>query len=823
MLTQDLRYAARLLASNPGFTVVALLTLALGVGANTAIFSVIDTVLLRHAPVRDIDQLAVVWETDRNTSTTREPASLPDFLDYQQRSQRVAEMAVMLGSEVNLTPAQGEPVRLQALEITHNLMSMLGLTATTGRAFTIEETKEGGAAVVLLSDSFWTRAFARDPAVVGTTIRIDDRPFTVIGVMQRGADFGAFQILSAADYSRAFADRGARAAVDVWLPFQYSAATMPRTTHPIFMLARLRGGVAAAQEELAAIASDLERAYPENLARGVFVEALSAVVFGPVRPALLVLLAAVALVLLVACVNVANLLLARGTARRREVAVRAALGASRGRLARQFAAEGLLLAVAATVVGAGLAVLGVRLLVALAPADIPRIADAAVDLRVLAVALTVAIGAGLMFGMVPALQARRVDLQGALKGEGGHGGSAAGQGARIRSLLVVAECALAVMLVVGAALLIKSFWRLQHVDAGFRAAGIVKAEYQLPASRYPVDFKRFPDFKEMHGFTRGVLDRVERLPGVEAAAIAGNHPLDPGFTNSFRIVGREAEAATQPEISVRRVTAGYFRTMRVPLVRGRLLAESDTTTSAPVVLVNEAAVRRFFANQDPIGKQINFWGARRTIVGIVGNERFHGLDEPAPIALYAPLAQAPSANGAGALLVRTAGDPASIVSAVRGAIREQDPALAVFGLEPFSETMSRSVAERRFTMLVLGLLASVALVLAAVGVHGVLSYSVTQRTREIGIRLALGALPGRVLRLVVFEGVALALTGAVLGLAAAYVLTRSMGTLLFEVAPTDPVTFVVVPAGLVLVALAASYIPARRATRIDPVRALRAE
>jgi putative ABC transport system permease protein len=555
----------------------------------------------------------------------------------------------------------------------------------------------------------------------------------------------------------------------------------------------------------------------------VFVEALSAVVFGPVRPALLVLLAAVALVLLVACVNVANLLLARGTARRREVAVRAALGASRGRLARQFAAEGLLLAVAATVVGAGLAVLGVRLLVALAPADIPRIADAAVDLRVLAVALTVAIGAGLMFGMVPALQARRVDLQGALKGEGGHGGSAAGQGARIRSLLVVAECALAVMLVVGAALLIKSFWRLQHVDAGFRAAGIVKAEYQLPASRYPVDFKRFPDFKEMHGFTRGVLDRVERLPGVEAAAIAGNHPLDPGFTNSFRIVGREAEAATQPEISVRRVTAGYFRTMRVPLVRGRLLAESDTTTSAPVVLVNEAAGRRFFANQDPIGKQINFWGARRTIVGIVGNERFHGLDEPAPIALYAPLAQAPSANGAGALLVRTAGDPASIVSAVRGAIREQDPALAVFGLEPFSETMSRSVAERRFTMLVLGLLASVALVLAAVGVHGVLSYSVTQRTREIGIRLALGALPGRVLRLVVFEGVALALTGAVLGLAAAYVLTRSMGTLLFEVAPTDPVTFVVVPAGLVLVALAASYIPARRATRIDPVRALRAE
>ena len=823
MLTQDLRYAARLLAGNPGFTAVALLTLALGVGANTAIFSVIDTVLLRGAPVRDIDQLAVIWETDRNTGTRREPASLPDVLDYRQRSQRVAGIAVMLGSEVNFAPAQGEPVRLQALEITHDLMPMLGLDAIAGRGFTAEETREGGTAVVLLSESFWSRAFARDPSVVGTTIRIDDRAFTVVGVMQRGADFGAFQILSAADYSRAFADRGARAAVDVWLPFQYSPASMPRSTHPVFMVARLRGATATVQDELAGIAADLERAYPENLARGVFVEPLSAVVFGPVRPALLVLLAAVALVLLVACVNVANLLLARGTARRREVAVRSALGASRARLVRQFAAEGLLLAVTATVLGAVLAVGGVRALVALAPADIPRIAEAAVDLRVLAAALTVAIAAGLMFGLVPALQARHVDLQTALKSEGGHGGSAAGPGARMRALLVVAECALAVMLVVGAALLIRSFWRLQHVDAGFRAAGIVKAEYQLPPSRYPVDFRRFPDFTEMHAFTRGVLERVERLPGVEAAAIAGNHPLDPGFTNSFRIIGREAEAASQPEISVRRVTAGYFRTMSVPLVRGRLLADSDSTSAPPVVLVNEATVRRFFAGQDPIGKQISFWGARRTIVGIVGNERFHGLDEAAPIALYAPLAQAPSANGSGALLVRAAGDPAAMVSSVRGAIREQDAALAVFGLEPLVDTLSRSVAERRFTMLVLGLLAAVALVLAAVGVHGVLSYSVTQRTREIGIRIALGALPGRVLRVVVLEGVALALAGVAVGLAGAYALTRSMSALLFDVTPTDPVTFAVVPAGLVLVAAIASYFPARRATRIDPVRALRAE
>jgi putative ABC transport system permease protein len=823
MLGQDLRYALRLLAGNPGFAVVALVTMALGIGANTAIFSVIDTVLLRTAPVRDIDALAVVWETDRNTSTTREPASLPDFLDFQQRSQRVEQIAAFAGNEVNFTPEGGEAIRLQSLFVTHELLPMLGVRPIAGRGFTAEEVRAGGPLVALISDGLWTRAFGRDPSIVGRVVRLDDRQFTVVGIMERGSDFGVFQILSAADYSRAFADRGARSAVDVWLPLQQTPQTLPRSTHPIFMVARMRGSVAATQEELGGIAADLERAYPENLARGVFVEPLSAVVFGPVRPALLVLLTAVGLVLLVACANVANLLLARGTARRREVAVRTALGASAGRMMRQFAAEGLLLALVAALLGAGLAVAGVRLLVAIAPADIPRIADASVDLRVLAITLLVAVGAGLMFGMVPAFQARRVDLQSSLKGEGGHGASAGGERTRLRSILVVAECALAVMLVIGATLLIRSFWRIQNVDPGFTSAGILKAEYQLPSSRYPVDFRRFPDLAEIHAFTRGVLQKVERLPGVEAAAVSGYHPLDPGFTNSFRIVGREAEAAKQPEISVRRVTPGYFRTMGVPLVRGRLLTASDHTTAPPVLLINEAAARRFFDGQEPIGKQINFWGTNRTIVGVIGNERFQGLAEAPPIAVYAPLDQAPSANGGGALLVRTSGDPTALIASVRGAIREQDPALAVFGLEPLVETVSRSVAERRFTMLVLGLLAAVALVLAAIGVHGVLSYTVTQRAREIGIRMALGAQPARVQRLVVTQGMTLALTGTALGLAGALALTRSMGTLLFGVTPTDPVTYVVVPLGLALVALVASYLPARRATRVDPVAALRAD
>jgi putative ABC transport system permease protein len=823
MFIKDLRYALRLLGANPAFAAVGLLTLALGIGANTAIFSVIDTVLLRPAPVRDLPRLAVVWETDRNTGTTREPASLPDFLDYQQRSREVAQIAAFVGSEVNYMPDRGEPIRLQALGVTDALLPMLGVRPLSGRTFTAQEAARGGPAVALLSEGLWSRAFGRDPSVVGKPIRLDDEIYTVIGIMQPGSDFGVFQILSAADYSRSFADRGARAAVDVWLPLQQDASTLPRSTHPIIMVARVRNSMTAAQQELAGISADLERAYPDNRARGIFVEPLSAVVFGPVRPALLVLLAAVALVLLVACANVANLLLVRGSARQREVAVRRALGASGWRLTGQFAAEGLLLAFAAAIVGAGLAVFGVRILVALAPADIPRIADAAVDLRVLGVTLALAIVAGLLFGMVPALQARRVDLQGSLKGDGGWGASAGSERSRTRATLVVAECALAVMLVIGATLLIKSFWRIQHVDAGFRAEGILKAEYQLPPSRYPVDFRRFPDFKEMHAFTRGVLAKAERLPGVEAVAVAGNHPLDPGFTNSFRIIGREAEAATQPEISVRRVTSGYFRTMGVPLVRGRLLADSDGTTAPPVVLLNEAAAQRFFDQQDPLGKRINFWGANRTIVGIVGNERFHGLAEAPPIALYAPLEQAPSANGAGVLLVRTSGDPSALAGSVRGVVREQDPALAVFGLEPMVETVSRSIAERRFTMLVLGLLASVALILAAIGVHGVLSYGVTARTREIGIRLALGAQPSGVRRLVVTEGLVLAAIGALIGLGAAFALTRGMNALLYGVAPTDPWTFVGVPIGLMAVAIAASYFPARRATRVDPVAALRAE
>jgi putative ABC transport system permease protein len=823
-MLQDLRLALRLLRVNPGFTAAAILTLALGIGANTAIFSVVDGVLLRASPIEAIERLAVIWETDRHSGTTREPASVPDYLDFETRSRSMEAMAAVMATEVNLVPPGGDPVRLAALAVSHRLLPMIGIQAIAGRLFTSDDDRAGGPSLAVISESLWARAFGRDPAVVGATLRLDDQPHTIVGVLPDAADFGILQVLLAADYARGFADRDERSNVDVWVPLQADPARLPRQTHPIIVLGRLSPGSSFghAQQELAGIAADLERAHPENDGRGVSVEPLEQVVFGPSRPALLVLFAAVALVLLVASVNVANLLLARGAARAREVAVRHALGATRSRLARQFLVENLVVALAAAAAGVGLALAGLRVLLAMAPAEVPRLAMVAIDRRVLLATLAVSVLVGLVFGMIPTAQAGRVDLQQALRDDGGSRASAGRGRRRLLAGLVVAEVALAVLLTTGAGLLIRSFWRLQQVRPGFDATGVLKAEYQLPPSRYPVDFAKWPDFAEMHAFTRTLLDGARRLPGVESAAVAGNHPLDPGFTNSFVVEGRETEAQSWPEISVRRVSPGYFRTVGLPLVRGRLLREADQTRSAPVLLVNEAAARRFFAGRDPLGARIAFWGASRTVVGVVANEKFHGLAEAPPIAVYVPLAQAPSATGAAVLLVRTSGDPRRLAPAVDRLIREIDPGLAVFGMEPLEQTVWRSVSRRRFVMLLLGLFAAVALLLASLGVHGVLSYGLSQRRQEIGVRLALGAAPGRVWRLVAMEGAQLALAGLALGLLASLALARLLASLLFGVSAHDPATLLSVAALLLLVAIGATALPAWRATRTDPASVLRA-
>jgi putative ABC transport system permease protein len=820
----DFRYAARSFHNTPGLTAILVLTLALGIGANTAIFSVIDAVLLRPAPFAQLNRLVMVWETDRNTGTTREPSSFPDYLDFKARTRTCEGLAAIAASEVNLTPEHGDPLRLPVLNVSFDALPMLGIQPIAGRTFAAEEDRPGGPDVVVISESLWDRVFQRRASAIGSTLRLDDRPYTIVGVMPTGADLGVLQILSAAAYSRGFADRGMKTEVEIWMPMQADAQQLPRSTHPLFVVGRLAPGAnaGAAQSEFGSITADLERGFPENAARGAHVEPLETVIFGPVRPALFILLGAVAMVLLVACANVSNLLLIRARARAREAAVRCALGATQPRLVREALAETLLLAVSAAVAGLALAVAGVRGLVAIAPPDVPRLALAAVNIRVLAATLGLSIAIAVVFSLLPTLQARRLNLQPWLADGGGRGSAGAGR-RRIRSTLVVAELAFAVVLACGAAVLIRSFWTLQRVNPGFESEGVLKAEYQLPPSRYPANFRLWPDFKEQHVFTRELLTRAAALPGVTSAAIAGNHPLDPGFTNSFTIVGRESEARTWPEISIRRVTAGYFATVGLQLVSGRLLLDSDTTTTTPVALINTAAARRFFANRNPLGAHIRFWGTARTIVGIVADERFHGLAESSPIAAYTPLSQTPSANGAGVLLVRTAGEPASLSTAVAAAIHSIDPGLAVFAVEPLDVTMSRSIGQRRFTMLLLALLAAVALALASIGVHGVLSYAVAERRREIGIRMALGARPQDLVTLIVGNGLALTMFGLTLGLAGAAALTRFLRGQLFAVTPTDPISFGAVAGLLALVALAATAGPARRAASIDPIVSLRNE
>jgi putative ABC transport system permease protein len=818
----DLRYAGRRLLRTPGFTATAGLTLALGIGANTAIFSVVNSVLLQPVPYPGLDRLMVVWETDRNSGTMREPASIQNYLDLREGSESFTELAAFIPLEMNHVPPGADPARLPALAATHDLLPMLGIRPLLGRTFTAAEDGPGGGEVVLLGEALWRRLGA-DPGVVGTTLRLNDREHEVVGVVPDGAAFGIRQLLSAADYGGSFAQREERADVQLWVPLQPRGTTLSRATHAAFQLGRLRPGVtpAAAAREVEALAAQLEELHRENANRGANLRPLADEVFGPVRPALLVLLGAVGLVLLIACANVANLLLARGTARMREVAVRSALGAGRRRLARLFLLETLLLALGGAALGLALAHGGLALLVRLAPADIPRIEQVGPDPLVLGVTLLLSLLIGVLFGLVPILQVRRLDLERALRADTGRGTTPGRERGRLRAGLVALEMALAVVLLVGAGLLIRSFWGLQQVDPGFATERVLKAEYQLPEGRYPRDFVVWPDWAEARRFHEALLERASALPGVRGAAIAGAHPLNAGFTNSFTVVGREAEAADWPEISVRQVTPGYFGALLVPLLDGRLLEAQDRVDGPLVALVNRAAAERFFPGQDPIGQQVRLWGTARTIVGVVEDERSRGVAEAPPTALYLPLAQAPPVQGS--LLLRTEGDPMALAQPVRALVRELDPGLAVFGVEPLARTLSRSLGQQRFTMVLLGLFAALALVLATVGVYGVLSYTVAQRTREIGIRMALGASGRRLVWTAVARSGGAALLGIVLGLAAAVALSRVLAGLLYGVGTTDPLVLTGVPLLLGLVAAAAIYLPARRATRVDPAVALREE
>lgn len=821
-LLQDIRYAARSLMRSPAFTIAAVATLAIGIGATTAIFSVVDGVMLRRAPLDDISRVAMVWQTDRNSGTEREPASIPDFADFKARSRSFERLAAFTPNELNYAPGTDDPARIAALGISHDYFATVGLRMLEGRSFTADEDQAGGPRAVIISEDFWERAFQRDRAAIGKAMRLNDVEWQLVGVLPRGADFGVLQVLGAAAYQRGFADRGAQVRVDAWLPLRANPQAS-RDNHPIFVVGRLAAGTSAAtaHQEMATISAELERLYAQsNVNRGTNVEPLADVVFGQVRTAMYVLIGAVVMVLLVACVNVANLLLVRATNRIREVTVRTALGAGAGRLTQQFMVEGAMLALAGTVGGLLIAFSAVESLVALAPATIPRASEIAVDGRVLLVVAGVATLIAVIFGMLPTLQSRSLDLQGTLREDGGRGASAGLSHRRVRSSLVVAELAMATTLMVGAGLLIRSLWTLQAVNPGFTTAGVLKAEFQLPASRYPQNFAQFPNWPAQQQFFEGVGSRLAAMPGVVSVAFASANPLDAGFTSSIRVVGREAEAANWPEPSVRPVSAGYFATMQVPITDGRAFDATDAPTSAPVMMINEAANERFFNGKGAIGQQVFLWGANRTVVGIAGNERFKGLATDVPPAVYLPLSQAPTASS---VVVRMSGDASAAAALVRRAVREVDPQLPLFGVEPLQDTLNGTMAQRRFTMMVLIAFAAAALVLACVGVHGVLSYSVAQRSREIGIRVALGADVRRVRDLVLGDGIRLAAIGLGIGLAGALALSQLMGSLLYGVGTRDPVTFFGVAGVLGLVAVVASYLPARRAARIDPVISLRSD
>jgi putative ABC transport system permease protein len=815
----DVRYAGRLLRRTPGFTAAAVLTLALGIGVTMAIFNVIDTVLLRTVPYPESQRLVMLWETDRASGTEREPASFPDFIDFKARSRTLDRIGAFMPVDANLQPDQGDPMRVAGLAVTPEIPDILGIRTIVGRAMSAADDQPQAPATALISQRLWRTAYGgRD--LVGRTIRINDRVRTVIGVVPANADFGVVQILAAADYGGGTGDP--RMQVDVWIPLQGDSKRFPRTTHPTLLAGRLAPGVvvSAAQDELAKIAADLEEQYrADNDKRGVSIQLVRDVVFGPVEPPLLLLMAAVALILLMACANVANLLLTRSTRRLREVAVRSALGAETMRLVRQFVAENVVLAMSAVGVAFVLAFGVLRTLVAIAPADIPRIAAIGLDMRSLLVGVGCAGVIALLFSLVPVAQARWTALPSLLKSEERVTGGVDAR--RLRSVLVIAEVALAVVLVTGAGLLIKSFWQLRTTDPGFQVASTLKLQLQLPQSRYPIQANPMPTSAAIERFNRELLQRVASLPGVQKTALAANHPLDRGFASSFIVVGREAEGANWPEISIRRVSPDYFAALGVPLVRGRLLDDRDRLMSSRGVVINRAVMDRFFPSADPVGHQIGFWGMPWTIVGVVGSERFQGIAKDPPIAVYLPLDLVPS--NVESVLVRTAGDLSTLASAVRAVVRELDPAMVVYGVEPLEETLAESLIEQRFLMTLLAALAALALALAAVGIHGVLTCNVAQQRREIGVRMALGADGHRVLRGVVAQGVRLTGVGLIMGFAAAIAMGRFLTGLLFGVTPTDVPTLVAVIAVLGAVAAFSIWLPARRAVRVDPLVALRQE
>ncbi len=798
----DVRFTLRSLRNNPMFTAIVILTLALGIGATTAIFSVIEGVLLRPFPYRNPDRLVMLWENDRLRGTKQERFSAPDFFDVRERADVFESLALFQTPSLTLTSESDEPIRVNVSFVSASLYPVLGSEAMLGRTFYDEEDQPGGNRVAILSHRLWSSRFGRDPDVLGQPVFLEGESTEVVGVM--GPEFRF------------------PASADLWMPAQVSATTGNRGRHAFAVIARLAEGVSLerANSSLQTIARALETDYPDdNEGRGMWAESLYQTTVGSVRTALLALLGAVVFVLLIACANVANLLFARSLAREHEIAIRTAMGAGRVALVRQSLIEGLMLSCAGGLVGLFVAYAGLDVLLALAPSDLPRLSNVGVDATVLLFALALSLTTGVVFGLAPALRVSK-DIAPSLK-EGTRG--AGGSKHRASEILVAVEIALAVVLVVGAGLLITSFWKMLQVDPGFTPTHVVSVDIQLPASRYAQDRSVWPQWPAVRQFQDELVRRAVETPGVDAASLAMNGPLDAGWTSRFTIEGRpEVAPGQQDEVRVRIVAPDYFRTVGVPIIRGRALEAHDNRADAPpVIVVNEAFAKRYFLDEEPLGARLTQWDLTREIVGIVQDVRFRGLDEDAEPAIYPTFSQAPFPGFS--LLLRSREPPERSFARMREMVRSMDPELALSRFTTLEERLSAAVAGPRFTMILFGLFASLALVLAAPGIYGVMSYSVAERTHEIGVRMSLGAGRRDVLGVVLAQGFRLAALGIGLGIVAAVFLSRTLETLLFGVERLDPITFATVPLLAAFVALTACTIPAVRATRVDPISTLRHE
>ena len=786
----------------PLFTAVAIIALALGIGANTAIFTVVNAVLLRPLPYEDPDTLVWVWDTQPQLAAA--PTSLPDFIDWRDQNQSFEYLAAFQSGNMFLDDGSGAQNTVVGL-VTPDMFSLFRVNPLLGRTFTEEETQPGRFRVAVLSHSLWQRRFGADPNVIGQTLQLSGAPYTIIGVLAAGFGFPN--------------------EAEMWRPLPIDPKQLNRGPHYLRVVGRLKSGVTLdqAQAEMSSIASVLAEQYPDQIAgHGIRLELLNDVVVGDIGPALLVLLGAVGFVLLIACANVANLQMVRAGARQKEMAIRTALGATRGRIIRQLVTESVLLAVVGGVVGLLVARWGVQTLIAMSPDSIPRVREIGIDATVASFAMLVSVLTGVLFGLAPAWQVSKPDLNEALKESGRT--TAGVRRNRLRNVLVIGEIALSLVLLIGAGLMIKSFARLSGVDPGFDPEKVLTMGVTLLRSTYPDD-------NQVAAFYSQILERVTTAPGVESAGAISELPLSGSNTSDyFTIEGRPAIPKEEhPLTECRTVTPHYFESMDIPLLKGRDFAWTDTKQTPNVAVINEAFARQHFPNQDPLGHRLHLQGQLRDpllIVGVVGNVRDFGLDEQPPVELYYPYLQNPLSNTydrSMTLVVRTKSDPAAMAQSLRSELQSIDKSLPVYALKPMTEYLSDSLSRRRFNLVLLSVFAVVALLLAAVGIYGVISYSVAQRTHEIGIRVAVGAHAGDILKLVVGQAMLLTSVGIALGLIKAYLLTRLMESLLFEVSPTDPLTFVVIASVLTLVALAACVVPARRATKVDPMVALRYE